>query len=117
MEVLVSCYFVINYKCLIIVMVQCAKLEENTNRVVEVIESSSLKWCKKNLPGTWVKNTSDTKIARDFIYYPEHGSFSHPRPFPSWTLDDTLTWNPPVPEPTDSGRHKWDEDTQTWEVY
>ena len=95
-------------------MAQCARLEENTNRVIEIIECSSLKWCKKALPGTWVKNMSDTRIGKDFIYYPEQEAFSSPKVFPSWSLDDALKWQPPVPKPTEPGLYKWYEDTQTW---
>jgi hypothetical protein len=97
-------------------MVQCARIEENTNRVLEVIESSTLKWCKKYLEGTWVKNSTDKHISTNCIYYPERDTFSYEKPYPSWTLDDKCVWQPPVPYPDDylSKKYNWDEDNQKW---
>ena len=77
-------------------MVQCARLEENTNRVLEVIESNTLKWCKKYLEGVWVKNSTDKRVSVDCIYYPERDMFSYQKPYPSWILDDDCVWQPPV---------------------
>lgn len=99
-------------------MVQCARLEENTNRVIEVIESNTLKWCKKYLEGVWVKNSTDKRVSVDCIYYPERDIFSYQKPYPSWILDDDYVWQPPVPYPGDyvSKKYKWSEDNQTWIV-
>lgn len=45
-----------------------------------------------------------------------HGAFISPQPFPSWTLDDEMKWQPPVPYPADGGLHLWDEDAQEWQA-
>jgi hypothetical protein len=40
--------------------------------------------------------------------------FIAPQPYPSWTLDNSYDWQPPVPYPTDGNFYTWDETTQTW---
>lgn len=37
-----------------------------------------------------------------------------PQPFPSWTLDNTFTWQPPKPKP--DGDYQWNEPTQQWKL-
>ena len=46
--------------------------------------------------------------------------FYLPQPYPSWYLDSaTWIWNPPVPEPpqTGHGYYLWDEATLSWVYY
>lgn len=45
----------------------------------------------------------------------EHGAFIPPQPFPSWTLDDQMNWQPPLAMPTD-GFHVWNEGAQEWQA-
>ena len=45
-----------------------------------------------------------------------HGAFIAPQPFPSWTLDNKMKWQPPVPYPTDGESHVWNEDAQEWQA-
>ena len=41
--------------------------------------------------------------------------FYPPKPFDSWKLNDTTyLWEPPVAYP-DSGMHKWNEETTSWD--
>jgi hypothetical protein len=42
--------------------------------------------------------------------------FVCPQPFPSWTLDTSFDWQPPVPYPS-TGNHLWDEEGQEWKEY
>ena len=42
--------------------------------------------------------------------------FVCPQPFPSWTLDTSFDWQPPVPYPS-SGNYWWDEEGQEWKEY
>lgn len=45
----------------------------------------------------------------------EHGAFYTAQPYPSWTLDGQMQWQPPVPYPSDGeGPYIWDEDTVSW---
>jgi hypothetical protein len=98
-------------------MPQCVQLDENTNRVIRVTESESEQWCKLYLGGdTWIKNTSQKHVDVDYIYYPEHNTFSPPQPYPSWTLDEQFQWHPPLARPNYENNYAWDEETQTWKL-
>jgi hypothetical protein len=35
-----------------------------------------------------------------------------PKPYPSWTLSENLTWEPPIPKP--EGDYYWDETKKKW---
>jgi hypothetical protein len=50
-----------------------------------------------------------------YTYDADADVFYAPQPYPSWTLDGSWNWQPPVPYPDDDGMYTWDEDTQTWE--
>tara|TARA_B110000046_G_C12959698_1_gene383935 strand:- start:35 stop:352 length:318 start_codon:yes stop_codon:yes gene_type:complete len=40
--------------------------------------------------------------------------FVQPKPFPSWTLDGSHDWQPPVAYPDDGKIYEWNEDTTNW---
>jgi hypothetical protein len=77
-------------------------------------------WFVENLGGTWIQTSYNGNIRKNFagtgmIYDSERDAFVAPQPFESWTLDeDTCTWTPPIPKPTDDKLYTWDEDSQTW---
>jgi hypothetical protein len=52
-----------------------------------------------------------------FTYDPVRDAFIPPRPWNSWLLnEDTCTWGPPVPYPTDGKPYLWNEETVTWKL-
>ena len=79
--------------------------------------------------GFFVLSDDQTKAKR-FIYAIQSGTydsaediFIDPKPFPSWTFNNTTkAWDPPTPMPNevdDNGLiilYDWNEETQTWEV-
>ena len=50
-----------------------------------------------------------------YTYREDIDAFVPPQPYPSWTLDANVVWQPPVARPTD-GMYLWNEDNQSWEV-
>jgi hypothetical protein len=48
-----------------------------------------------------------------YTYQVDIDAFVPPQPFPSWTLDLNVVWQPPVARPT-VGMYSWNEETQTW---
>ena len=54
-----------------------------------------------------------------YTYDEERDAFITPKPFPSWTLNETTChWDPPVAPPEDmdtGGRYHWNEETQQWD--
>jgi hypothetical protein len=96
-------------------MPQCTELEDNTNRVLRVLECDSALWCNEKLGGNWVLNTTNKRVGSDWIYYPDTNEFSPPQPYSSWTLNtETYKWEPPTPSPTIGGPYTWLENQQEW---
>lgn len=52
-----------------------------------------------------------------FTYDSARDAFIPPKPFNSWTLNETTcNWEPPVAYPTDGEMYKWNEDVTNWEL-
>lgn len=50
-----------------------------------------------------------------YLYDAEKDAFIPPRPFESWSLNDTTClWEPPVAYPSDGGPYFWDEENLSW---
>lgn len=51
-----------------------------------------------------------------FTYDPVRDAFIPPKPFNSWTLNETkCIWEAPVEMPSDGGVYSWNEDTLSWQ--
>ena len=51
-----------------------------------------------------------------YTYREDIDAFVPPQPYPSWTLDANVVWQPPVAMPTDGAMYSWDEATTSWIV-
>jgi hypothetical protein len=52
-----------------------------------------------------------------YTYDEQRDAFIPPRPFPSWSLNETTClWEPPVAMPEDGQLYQWDESTQQWQL-
>jgi hypothetical protein len=50
-----------------------------------------------------------------YTYDSQRDAFIPPKPFASWSLDETTClWNAPTPMPTDGKVYVWDEPTTSW---
>jgi hypothetical protein len=100
-------------------MPEFAEINTQTNEVLRVIGAKSKLWCEYELDGTWFRTYYDTEgknyAGIGFVYHPDKENFSAPQPFPSWILDDTCTWQPPVPYPSGDKMYTWNEETQSWD--
>ena len=72
-------------------------------------------------PETGEPSADQTKALRKnyagigFTYDRERDAFIPPKPFASWTLNETsCLWEAPVPYPNDGKRYTWDEATTSW---
>ena len=96
-----------------------AEINTQTKEVLRVIRAKSRLWCEYELDGTWIRTYYDTEgknyAGIGCTYHPDSDNFSPPQPYPSWTLDDTCTWQPPIPYPSDDKSYKWNEETQSWD--
>ena len=52
-----------------------------------------------------------------YTYDEDKDAFIAPKPYASWTLNDTTClWEAPVSYPDDDNNYSWNETNQTWEV-
>jgi hypothetical protein len=52
-----------------------------------------------------------------YTYDESRDAFISPRPFNSWTLNETSChWEAPVAYPVDEKDYKWNEDNQSWDI-
>jgi hypothetical protein len=121
-------------------MAHFAQLDEN-NIVTRVIvvsnndclgpngqesEAVGVAFCQKLLGADtrWKQTSYNNNFRRQyagqgFMYYEPLDVFVEPKPYPSWTLDQTTaTWLPPVPKPTVPDIYDliWDEENQEWDA-
>lgn len=52
-----------------------------------------------------------------YTYDESLDAFIPPKPFDSWTLNETtFLWEAPTPMPDDGQMYRWNEDTTSWDV-
>jgi hypothetical protein len=52
-----------------------------------------------------------------FTYDEQRDAFIPPKPYPSWTLNEsTCLWDCPVAMPTEGGPYTWNETNQSWDA-
>jgi hypothetical protein len=52
-----------------------------------------------------------------YTYDEDRDAFIPPKPFNSWTLNETTClWEAPVAKPTDGQRYTWNETSQIWDL-
>ena len=70
----------------------------------------------------WFQTSYNNNIRKNFAgigytYDQARDAFIEPKPYPSWTLNDTTClWEAPVAYPDDDNNYSWNETNQTWEV-
>jgi hypothetical protein len=104
-----------------------AELDEN-NTVIRVLvgdnnlPNEGYDWFVENLGGRWVQTSYNANFRKNyastgFTYNEELDAFIPPKPFPTWILDEeTCTWRPPMPYPSDGLAYSWSEENQEWEL-
>lgn len=69
------------------------------------------------LDGRWLLTEAETGFRKQMAsmrgtYDEKNDVFITPQPFPSWSLNESFDWEPPIPEPETP--HYWDEETLNW---
>ena len=70
----------------------------------------------------WVQTSYNNNFRKNhagigYTYDEDRDAFIPPKPFPSWTLNETTClWDPPVAYPDDDNRYNWNETNQTWDL-
>ena len=117
-------------------MIYYAKLDGNDVIGVDVLEEEVISDCDgvilvqmgfdflrniNNEPvSIWKQTFKDVSQRKHYAhigctYDAGKDAFIHPKPFPSWVLDeDTCEWDAPVDYPIDGEAYFWDEEKQQW---
>ena len=111
-------------------MAHYAKVENGKVTNVIVAEADFFDTFVDTSPGIWVQtsyntyggvhNLGGTPFRKNYAgvgtYDATRDAFIAPKPFPSWTLNETTCyWNAPVTKPDDGKIYDWNEDTQAWD--
>lgn len=103
-----------------------AEVDEN-NIVLRVLvgdnnmPNEGYDWFVENLGGKWVQTSYSGSIRKNFAgigytYDEERDAFIPPKPFDSWTLNETTCrWQAPTPYPQDGRIYEWNEETTSWD--
>jgi hypothetical protein len=68
-------------------------------------------WKQTSYSGSFRKNYCGI----DYIYDESRDAFIPPKPFTSWTLNETTClWEAPISMPTDGKLYSWNEENQEW---
>ena len=84
------------------------------------LQQGGARWHQINTqPSTTTSTSTSTSVEPrpvgiGCVYNEELGCFVLPKPWPSWMLNSTGSWSPPVPRPVNLGPVAWDETGQCW---
>ena len=73
------------------------------------------------LGGTWIQTSYNNNIRNvyagiGYIYNADLDVFITPKPYPSWTLNSSGYWEPPVSRPSNPYKlYTWNEAEQKWD--
>jgi len=103
---------------------------DSKNKVIEVIvgvdENELIEgetpeiWYGKLKNTVCVRTSYNSKIRKNFAgigytYDSKADAFYPPQPYPSWSLDASFKWQPPVAYPEDGKLYTWNETDKKWD--
>ena len=111
-------------------MAHYAKVENALVTQVIVAEPEFFDTFVDSSPGEWIQTSYNTKrgvhlnggtplrknyAGVGYTYDSTRDAFYSPKPFNSWTLDESsCTWEPPIERPNDENMYYWDEENRQW---
>lgn len=113
-------------------MAHYAKVNNGIVNQVIVAEAEFFDTFVDTAPGEWIQTSYNTRggvhldggvplrknfAAVGFTYDVSRDAFIPPKPYPSWTLNETsCLWEAPVAYPNDGNTYEWNEETQSWDA-
>jgi len=85
-------------------------------------ESLGANFCRDLFGGSWMQTSYNGNLRKNFAnksytYDSNRNAFIPPKPFASWTLNETTCqWQSPVSYPDDGREYSWDEDSTSWKL-
>ena len=111
-------------------MAHFAKVLNNIVQQVMVAEPEFMETFTDSSPGEWIQTSYNTHggvhsdggtpLRKNYAsigdtYDTDRDAFIAPKPYTSWTLNETTCyWEAPVARPDSDTPHHWDEDSLTW---
>ncbi len=111
-------------------MAHYAKVNNGIVEQVIVAEADFFNTFVDSTPGQWIQTSYNTHgnqhklggtplrgnfAGIGFTYDATNDVFYAPKPFPSWTLNEsTWLWDAPIAYPTDGKGYVWDESITNW---
>jgi hypothetical protein len=98
---------------------------EVVNNDIATTEQTGIDFLKKLYKepyAVWKQTSYNGNIRKNFAsigftYDQTRDAFIPPRPFQSWSLDETTClWEPPVARPNDGQWYEWNEKTRNWDL-
>lgn len=104
------------------VVLRVIVVDTKDNSTADGVEKESIgqAFCERLFGGNWVQTSYNGNIRKryagiGYTYNATLDAFITPKPFPSWTLNETtVDWDPPIPMPTDGELYSWDEENTKW---
>jgi len=100
-------------------MAQFAKINNGIVEQVIVAEQDFIDTHKDTSPGLWLETSDELRLNHagiGYSYDATRNAFIPPRPFYSWTLNETTCqWDCPAAYPDDGKKYDWNETNQTWD--
>ena len=113
-------------------MAHFAKVKDGIVTKVIVAEQEFIDNVVETEAGTWVQTSYNTHggvhslggtplrknyAGIGFTYDADKDAFIAPKPYTSWTLNETTClWEAPVAYPDDGERYTWNESTTNWDI-
>jgi hypothetical protein len=96
-----------------------AEIKDGIVQRVIVADQDFINSGKVGDSSSWVETSYDDNFRKQYCgpgytYDSINDVFVCPQPFPSWTIDSSHDWQPPIPEPSD-GSFVWNESNQSWD--
>ena len=106
----------------IVLRVLAISNEDITDENGDEQESLGIEFCKNLFGGenTWVQTSYNNNFRKNFAgvgytYDKTRDAFIPPKPYTSWTLNETTCqWEAPTAMPDDGKMYEWNEETTNW---
>ena len=87
---------------------------EDDGKELDICASSGRTYRQTYSDGSKRKNFA----GKGYTYDEDRDAFISPKPFASWTLNDTTClWEPPTPFPSDGKEYGWEEASKSWKEF
>lgn len=100
-------------------MANFAKINNGIVEKVIVADPNFFDTYKDTSPGLWLETSNEIRVNHagiGYSYDATRNAFIPPRPFHSWTLNETTCqWDCPVTYPSDGKKYTWNETDKQWD--